>query len=273
MDLKKLKLVSAIGLAVALVACSSKEQTVVYIAGNEQMLYDKAVSDLQNNKNTAAEQVLTQLSLQYPFGQYRTQVQVLQAYNDLVRKNYDLAIAQVDKYFQTTPSKAGVPYGDYMLLVHAISSFNANRGFFQNLFNMNQADNDTADMQTGLTDLRTLLDYYPNSQYREFAQELFNYYADKIAESNYDIAAFYLKYDNPLAAYKRANVVLINFADSYYAKPALEIMHKASKVMGLEYQAEYDAIKARIDGVTPRPLVTKAPSLPSYAPDFLKASN
>ncbi|RIY35730.1 outer membrane protein assembly factor BamD [Psittacicella gerlachiana] len=272
MAFNKLKLVSGIVLAVALTACANKEQTVTYIAGNEQTLYAKAVSDLQQNKNTSAEQVLTQLSLQYPFGQYRTQVSVLQAYNDFVRKNYDMSAAQIDKYFQAYPNKANAPYGDYMLLIHALSSFQANRGFFQNLFNMNPADNDTSDIQAGLTDLRTLLDYYPNSAYHAFAQELFNYYADVVAESNYKIAAFYLKYNNPLAAYKRANVVLINFADSYYAKPALEVLYQASTELGLNYQAEYEAIKARLENITPRPLVKKAPTLPSYAPEFLQAN-
>ncbi|RIY32662.1 hypothetical protein CJP74_04035 [Psittacicella melopsittaci] len=270
MALKKLKLVSSIVLAVALAACASKEQTVNYITGNEQTLYTKAISDLQRNKNSDAEQVLTQLSLQYPFGQYRNQVNVLQAYNDFVRSNYDLSMAQVDKYFQSYPSKAGVPYGDYMLLIHALSSFEANRGFFQKLFNMNIADNDTTDIETGLTDLRTLLDYYPNSQYKDFAQELFNYYADKIAEANYKIAEFYLKYNNPLAAYKRANVVLVNFADSHYAPLALETLYKATQELGLGYQQEYEAIKARLAEVQTRPLVTKVPTLPTYAPDFLQ---
>ncbi|MFC6277013.1 outer membrane protein assembly factor BamD [Psittacicella hinzii] len=268
MAFNKLKLVSGIAIALALTACASKEQTVTYIAGNEQSLYQTVVSDLNKNKFSHANSVLTQLSLQYPFGQYAQQVSVLQAYTDFAQKNYDLATAQINKYFTSFPNKVA-PYGDYMLLIHAESSFKANRGFFQELFNMNQADNDLTDIETGLTDLRALLDLYPTSVYKEYAQNLFNFYADKVAQHNLKVAQLYLRFDDPVAAYKRANTVLINFADSAYAEQALEVLGKAASTLGLEYSAEYEAIKARLAQVTKRPLITKVPSLASYRPAFL----
>lgn len=270
MEFNKLKVVAGLIVAATLVACSSnKEQTVTYVAGNEQALYQKATTALLNKKWTSAEQLLTQLSLQYPFGVNAREVSVLQAYVDYEKNNFDIVQAQIDKYFQTFGTQRNVPYGDYMLYLHALAGFESNRGFFQKVFGLNRADNDTSGIEAGLGDLRTLMDAYPTSLYVASAKELFNYYSDKIAEHNYSVAKYELKADDPLAAYKRANIVLINFPDSYYVQPTLKLMEQAIAKLNLDYSQEYAAIKAKFDAISPRPLVNKAPKAVDLRPAFL----
>lgn len=264
----KFKLASTLLAALALAACSSKDQTVNYFAGNESQLYNQATQALENGKYTNAEQLLTQLSLQYPFGNYNTQVQVMQAYSYYKADNYSLAVSSVDKFF--TNNYVGAQYGDYMLILRVLSTIEGNRGFFQNLFNLNPADNDQTDFDVASADLQTLLKNYPNSPYADYARELLTYVTYIQAESNFKVAQTYLKYGNPLAAYKRANVVVYNFPDTTYAPKALELIQQAATQINLDVSAEVKAIQEKISVYKDLPKQPeKMPTHPDLTPPFL----
>lgn len=255
--------------AVALAGCSnSKPQTVQYFQGDEEQLYVKAADSLLAGKYSAAEPIITQLTLQFPFGLHKNETQVLQAYTSYKTDNYELALSQINKYFQGLGTKV-TPNGDYMLLLHALSSIEANRGVFQNLFNLNRADNDLQDIQVAITDLREIKKFYAASPYITYASNLENYLTNLVAQHNYKVAEFYLKYDNPLAAYKRANIVLINFPDSEYAKPALNILKTAGKKINVNLDPQVAQLASQIASRTPVKAITEMPQPIDLTPDFL----
>lgn len=264
----KLKLASLVLATVALAACSStKDQTVNYFAGNEAQLYQQATTALKSNNFKAAEPVLTQLSLQYPFGDFSEQVKVLQAYNYYKADNYALTLASAESYLQKSSHK----YADYVLLLHALASVQANRGFFQSLVNTNPADNDQSDINSALQDLGILLKQYPDSKYAPYARELAKYLTNIQAEHHYKVAQTYLKYDNPLAAYNRAMLLVYSYTDTVYAKKALGLIEQASKELKLDQSAELAAIKEKVDNFKDvEEPASKMPKVPNLMPEFLQ---
>lgn len=257
--------------AVALAACSSnKVQTVQYFQGDENTLYAKAADSILAGKFSAAEPVVTQLTLQFPFGRFKNETQVLQAYTSYKTNNYELALSQVNKYLAAYGSRAVAPYGDYMLLVHALASVDANRGLFQGAFNLNRADNDLTGVQVAISDLREIIRFFPGSPYREYAAKLENFLTNTVAQHHYKVADFYAKYNNPVAAYKRANTLLINFPNTQYARPALEILKKSAQAQGLDFTAQVADLEKQLDGIKVEPAVTKFPEPGNLTPEFLR---
>lgn len=269
--MKKFTLALA-GIAVlALASCANTEkpQSLTYHAGNEQVLYNTALQSIATKDFKKASDVLTQLNLQFPFGALKYETDVLDTYNAYIQEDYASAISRATTLLNSNNKDFLAKYGDYVLLVKGISLAESNRGFFQKLFNLNIKDNDLTNIQYAIGDFDALVKNFPQSQYKEYATQLRDYYVDIVAEHNLDVAKFYMKHTNPVAAYKQASIVVATFPNTVWAMPALEVQQQAAKQLGLDLSEDAQAIKDKLAAEQVRPRVTKLPAPIDMRPSML----
>lgn len=256
-------------LALASCANTEKPQSLTYHAGNEQVLYTTALQSIATKDFKKASDVLTQLNLQFPFGALKYETDVLDTYNAYIQEDYASAISRATTLLNSNNKDFLAKYGDYVLLVKGISLAESNRGFFQKLFNLNIKDNDLTNIQYAIGDFDALVKNFPQSQYKEYATQLRDYYVDIVAEHNLDVAKFYMKHTNPVAAYKQASIVVATFPNTVWAMPALEVQQQAAKQLGLDLSEDAQAIKDKLAAEQVRPRVTKLPAPIDMRPSML----
>lgn len=256
-------------LALASCANTEKPQSLTYHAGNEQVLYTTALQSIATKDFKKASDVLTQLNLQFPFGALKYETDVLDTYNAYIQEDYASAISRATTLLNSNNKDFLAKYGDYVLLVKGISLAESNRGFFQKLFNLNIKDNDLTNIQYAIGDFDALVKNFPQSQYKEYATQLRDYYVDIVAEHNLDVAKFYMKHTNPVAAYKQASIVVATFPNTVWAMPALEVQQQAAKQLGLDLSEDAQAIKDKLAAEQVRPRVAKLPAPIDMRPSML----
>lgn len=267
MSLKKLSLALATVSCLLLASCATdnKPQTLTYFDGGEEVLFTNAKNAIASKNYTTAEELLTQLKLQFPFGQERYNAELLQIQTAYATQNYEAVLTRTGSLLATN-SPLLQEKGDYVLVHRAMASFESNRSFFQKLFNLDVKDNDLNNTIQAIGDLKTLVQNFPASPYAPFAAEMSNYLTDLVAAHYVDVAQHYIKFDNPLAAYKRANTVVLNYPDSPYAPQALKVLEQAATLSKFDYTAEIAKLQETIDKAGTRPLIKTAPVMPQLDP-------
>lgn len=267
MSLKKLSLALATVSCLLLASCATdnKPQTLTYFDGGEEVLFTNAKNAIAAKNYTTAEELLTQLKLQFPFGQERNNAELLQIQTAYATQNYESVLSRTGTLLANN-SPLLQTHGDYVLVYRAMAAFESNRSFFQKIFNLDVKDNDLHNTIQAIGDLKTLVQNFPQSPYAPFATQMSNYLTDLVAAHYVDVAQHYIKFDNPLAAYKRANTVVLNYPDSPYAPQALKVLEQAATLSKLDYTAEIAKLQESIDKAGTRELIKTAPVMPQLDP-------
>lgn len=250
-NMKKMVLLAL--LVILLSACSKTEVHDSYAAYSNQtasQLYHSSEKDLKKGHPDRAVKKLEALNVLYPFGAYaeRGLINLIYAYYE--DDQADEAMATADRYLSLYPRGR---YADYAYYMKGVVAFKQGFSWLQRKAGVNRAPRDLSNMKTAYLSFQELVQTFPQSPYVPDAIARMRYIRNIFAEKEVGIAKFYYDRKAYVAAANRANDVVEHYDRSPWVIPALTIMVKSYRKLGLTdmanntlkiFQASYPHSKA-----------------------------
>ncbi|MGH8225077.1 MAG: outer membrane protein assembly factor BamD [Gammaproteobacteria bacterium] len=212
--------------AALLAACASGPRKIP----PEQVLYKRASNSLTvENWQGAAGQFRALLST-YPFGKYATQARLNLIYAYYRGGQPDEAAKQADEFLKENPAS---PYAGYALFLKGISYASAMQpGLLDSLFHVGLAQRAPLDQDQAFTAFKQLIKSYPDTIYATKARQWMVFVRDRLARYNLNVARFYMRRQEWVAAVNRAETVVSAFPETPSVKPALKVMVRGYRALG-----------------------------------------
>jgi outer membrane protein assembly factor BamD len=223
-------------LALSLTACSSlpfvgggaeKEKAAETQSADE--LYQAAKTALQNSRYQEAIKLYEQLEARFPLGRYAQQAQLETAYAYYKYDETDSALDTVDRFVRMNPGSDKMAYAWYL---RGLINFNRGSNLVDKVFPRSITDLDTVRQKESFQDFSRVVTRYPDSQYAADARSRIQYLRNSLAQSEVNVAKYYMDRGAWLAAFNRAEYAIKHYQGSPAVIEALELKIKAAQQMG-----------------------------------------
>lgn len=236
--MKKMKKILLLcSLATLLSACSSNELHDSYSAYKNEtasQLYHSSKKDLIKGHPDRAVKKLEALNTLYPFGAYAEDGLINLVYAYYEDDQADEAMAEADRYLSLYPRGR---YSDYAYYMKGVIAFKQGFSWMQRKAGVNPAPRDLSNVKTAYLSFNQLVLAFPQSRYVPDAIARMRYIRNLYAEKDVGIANFYYDRKAYVAAANRANDVVVHYDKSPWVVPALTIMVKSYRKLGLTQMA------------------------------------
>ncbi len=206
---------------------------------SEEILYDHARVSLRSGNYIDAIERLELLESHFPFGRYAEQAQMELIYANFMRTDFDTSIVAADRFLNLHPQH---PNADYAYYMRGLANYQRDRGFFDRLLGTPEPLRDVTSARQAFIDFENFLNLYPASIYAKDAQLRMIYLRNVLAESELNVALFYLRRDAWVSAVTRARNIVENFPQSAAVPRALAVMVEANHKLELP-EASNDALE------------------------------
>ena len=208
---------------------------------SEAELYREAKAALDDADFETAIDYYGKLGARFPFGDYAEQGQLELLYAYYRSGNPESAIEEADRFIEFNPRHPEVAYAHY---IKGLVNHGRRYGWFDRFLRIDRAERDTSELAAAFDDFGTLVEQFPESRYAADSRERMVELRDSLARHELVVARFYLGRQAWVAAAKRAGGVVSRFPSSPSVGPALGIMVRAYREMGLDDLAA-DALRVR----------------------------
>lgn len=223
-------------LALSLSACSSislpfsgDEKTPAAETQSADELYQSAKTALQNSRYKEAIELYEQLEARFPLGRYAQQAQLETAFAYYKYDETDSALDTVDRFVRMNPGSEKMAYAWYL---RGLINFNRGSNLMDKVFPRSITDLDTVRQKEAFQDFSRVVTRYPDSQYAADAQARIQYLRNSLAQSEVNVAKYYMDRGAWLAAFNRAEYAIKHYQGSPAIIDALEVKIKAARRMG-----------------------------------------
>ncbi|MDG6896461.1 hypothetical protein A6A19_00175 [Actinobacillus delphinicola] len=265
--MKRLKLTLLVAATGLLVACAGDKELQT---APESVLLHRAQTYLKDENYAQAIKYLNALNGRFPRTIYSQQTQIELIYAYFENKEYDKASWAADtfmRYFRNAP------HSDYVLYLAGLAKEVPNDHWVQELFGVDQANHDSASMQSALQDYQMLVAAFPNSPYTPDALQRIKYIYSQLARHEVNIAKFYAKRNAWVAVANRLVAVQRQYPLTKAAVESLPLLKEAYEQMNLpKLAADTEAlIKAESGAAKKAPDIQK-PGEPKniFPPQWVK---
>jgi outer membrane protein assembly factor BamD len=208
---------------VLLAACGSIGKDPLEKMTAEQ-LYAEAKNEMASGNWVKAREALTRLESRYPFGRYAQQAQIETAYAYYKEGDAAQAIATCNRFLKLNPNH---PFADYVYYLKGLASFNDDLGLFGRTLGTDPTERDPKAMREAFEVFKELVTRFPDSRYAADATARMSYLVTAMAQSEVNIARFYLERGAYVAAVQRAQGALRDYSGTPAAEEALSILMRA----------------------------------------------
>ncbi|PID49370.1 MAG: outer membrane protein assembly factor BamD [Proteobacteria bacterium] len=229
---KLLPILAVILLAGSLSACSffsgrsSKEAPANLSA---DALYQTAKRELDASNYERAIKLYETLEARFPLGNYAQQAQLESAYAYYKYDEPDTALDTIDRFIRMNPGSNKMAYALYL---RGLVNFNRGSSIIDRIFPRSIADLDIVRQKEAFHDFSRVVNRYPDSAYARDAQLRIQYLRNTLAESEVNVAKYYMMRQAWLAAFNRAEYAIKHYQGSPAVIDALEIKIKAASALG-----------------------------------------
>ncbi|MEJ2061634.1 MAG: outer membrane protein assembly factor BamD [Gammaproteobacteria bacterium] len=233
--MRLLKILFLLFTLVSVAGCSSlaaKDETAGWSA---KKLYDEATQALQGKDWEQAIKYYETLQARYPFGVYAKQALLDSAYAYYKYGEPESAIATADRFIKLHPLSPEVAYAYYL---KGLANFYRGRDFLDPILPHDPSQGDTDAMRQAFQDFTTIIKKYPQSRYVDDARRRAMYLRNLVAESELNIAHYYMERGAYVAVVNRCSHIVQNFEGSKYVPKALALMVQAYRKLGDDKLAE-----------------------------------
>lgn len=220
----------AIALLASLSACTSleKDPTAKWDA---ERLYNEAKEEIAIANWRKARELLEKLEARFPFGRYAQQAQLEIAYTYYKEGDAVQAVSAAERFLKLNPNHQNA---DYVQYIKGVALFNDDLGMFGRRFGRDPTYRDPKAMREAFDAFKELVIRYPNSRYAPEATARMNYLVNALAQSEVNVARYYLQRGAYLAAVQRAQVALREYVGAPASEEALSIMARAYASLGMD---------------------------------------
>ncbi len=220
-------------LVITLSSCSifkEKEDNLSKTAGySANKLFQDARASLKANNFEEAIKKYEILEAKYPLGRFAQQALLEQAYAYYKFDEPDTALDTLDRYMRLYPRS---PRMDYALYLRGLINFGRGGSIIDKIFPRNFSDLDGVRQKEAFHDFSTLLTRHPNSPYAPDARKRMHYLKNTLAETEVNIAKYYMKRGAYLAAFNRADYAIKHHQGTPAIVDALQVKICAAKRLG-----------------------------------------
>ena len=226
--MKKLKIFLYIFLInITILSCSNndKELSNLTIEQSPKELYQIAMINLDQENYDEAKLKFKEIIYKYPLSNEGVQSEIMLGFIDYLTMNYDDAIYKFNRVIKIYPSHKNIDYAYYM---RAVSYFEQISGEnFDGKSNMEAKKN-----------FQELMNRFPESEYSKDSRQKLIFINENIAAKDMEVAIFYLKQKQYLAALGRYNKVIEKYPKSKFIPEALYRLVEIYTILGMEEEAE-----------------------------------
>lgn len=169
------------------------------------------------------------LEARYPLGRFAQQAQLETAYAYYKYDEPDSALDAIDRFLRMNPTSEDADYAYYL---RGLVNFNRGHSIVDKLFPRSIADLDTVKKKESFQDFSHVITRYPNSKYAADSRERIQHLRNSLAESEVNVAKYYIVRGAWLAAFNRAEYAIKHYEGSPAIIDALEIKVKAAHNLG-----------------------------------------
>ena len=213
-----------------LTGCSNttkKDVESVVILEPEKM-YSEALIEFENKNYILAGEKFHEIELKFPLSSEAIQSQIMIAFIEYIKLEYDISILKLEKIIKSYPSYKDI---DYVYYLKALCYYE-------------QIENPELDGRFNVLALQSFeetINYFPNSKYAKDSQQKIILLKENIAAKHMDVAMFYLNQKNYLAALKRYQRIIDEHSQSKYTPEVLHRMVEIYYSLGMIEEAKKTA--------------------------------
>jgi outer membrane protein assembly factor BamD len=276
---KKLLLMIAL---LAGLACSSKASSgAVSYSVSAQKNYEKGLKELENKDWIAASKYFGFIKTRFPYSKYAVLSELRIADAEFGAEQYLEAIDSYRLFVKFHPT--------HEMVVNGYATYRIGEGYYRQLsgdFWMfpPSSEKDQSATEDAATELKSFLDKYPDSPYRDKAKEILDTVGKRMASHEWYVARFYWGRGKPMGTVIRLRRLLERYRGVGYDEDALWLLGRAYVAVAMPDRAKgawselvdkyprsahADDARAALSGLSPAPATasTRAPkATPSAAP-------
>jgi outer membrane protein assembly factor BamD len=218
-----------VGASILLAGCSSvtRDPTSKWDADR---LYQEARGEMSVGNWKGARDYLQKLEARFPFTRHAQQAQIEIAYSFYKEGESAQAIAACDRFIKLNPNHPSVDYVQYL---KGLASFSDDLGLFGRVLGQDPSTRDPKAMREAFDAFRELVVRYPQSRYADDARQRMNYLINAMAQSEVNVARYYMRRGAYIAAIQRAQGALRDYQASPAAAEALAILMQSYDALGM----------------------------------------
>lgn len=218
-----------LALLTTIAACGSldKDPTAKWDA---ERLYSEAKDEMSAGNWKKGRELLEKLEARFPFGRYAQQAQMEIAYTYYKEGESAQAVTAADRFLKLNPNHQNA---DYVQFLKGLALFNDDLGLFGRRFGRDPTYRDPKAMREAFDAFKELAQRYPNSRYAPQATARMNYLVNALAQSEVNVARYYLQRGAYLAAVQRAQAAVRDYSGAPATEEALSIMVRAYGSLGM----------------------------------------
>ena len=213
-----------------LTSCSNTTKTNTEIVNikKPEIMYLEALKEFESDNYDLAYEKFYEIELKFPLSKEAIQSQIMMAFVEYIKLDYDLAILKLEKIIKRYPSYKDI---DYVYYMKAICYYE-------------RIENPELDGKFNLLALQSFnetINYFPNSKYAKDSQQKIILLKENIAAKHMNVGLFYLNEKKYLASLKRYQKVIDEHSESKYTPEALHRLVEIYYTLGMVEEAEKTA--------------------------------
>lgn len=204
--------------------CASDDDDLVYEERPVEELYNEAMDAMEVGNFSSAAVLFDEVERQHPYSPWATKSQLMAAYAFYQGKQYDEAVAALDRFVQLHPANPDVPYAHYM------------KGlcYYEQISDVSRDQEMT---ELARQSFEELVSRYPDSTYSRDGRVKLDLIYDHLAGKEMTIGRYYLRQGHYLASINRFKRVLDAYQTTTHVPEALHRLVEAYAALGLEEEA------------------------------------
>ncbi|QGM80240.1 outer membrane protein assembly factor BamD [Otariodibacter oris] len=253
-------LLSLVLASLVIAGCSSSEKNEFEGIATQE-LYNKGQAYLQDGDYTNAIRYLDAVDVRGQQGAYGEQIQLSIVYSQYKLGEYYKALDAAERFARSYPSS---PSMDYVFYLAGLSNARLSDNWVQDFFKVNDSKRAVDNVRNAYGNFQSIVQYYPQSQYAQDAQNWMVYLKNRLAQHELEIVKFYMERDAYVAVANRVENLINLYPDSKATHDALPALQKAFEEMGITDSAQKVAQMIEADKDQAFPEIVK----PSYGAQF-----
>jgi outer membrane protein assembly factor BamD len=224
--------------AVALLAACGTVDKDPTAKWDADRIYREAQIEMSGANWQAARRLLEQLESRFPFTRYAQQAQLEIAYTFYKEGESAQAISAAERFLKLNPNHANADYAQYL---KGLATFSDDLGIFGRF--LDPTTRDPKAMREAFDTFKELVNRWPNSKYAADATQRMNWLVNSLAQSEVNVARYYLRRGAYIAAIQRAQSALREFQGTPAAEEALAVLVKAYEALDMpELRADAERV-------------------------------
>jgi len=196
----------------------------------ESLVYNNAQKSLRSSNYSNAISHLENLEARFPFGRYAEQAQLELIYARFQSFDLESAQAAARRFIRLHPQHEDVDYAYYM---NGLAAYKRNAGFLSRFVATDISKRDISGAREAFNVFNDMLKRFPDSNYAADARQRMLYLREILAQSEVNVAAYYMSRKAYVAASNRSRYVVENFPSTQAVADALAIGIESSYQLGL----------------------------------------